>query len=166
MRRTAALLLLALLAACGAPGPREIVLHVDECAYCRMTVGDPRFAAQAVTSAGRRHVFDSIECLAGWTRQARAAGTFGAAWVTDFERPGTFLPADSALYLRATAVGSPMGSGLLAVAPGADVARVRREVGGGAPLDWAAVVSAAAQPAPGPQASPATLMEERDASRR
>jgi copper chaperone NosL len=146
--RLAALALLALLlVACGAPGPQPIVLHEDECAYCRMTISDPRFAAQAVTATGKRHTFDSIECLAAYVGQAREAGSVRAAWVTDFRHPGTFIPADSARFLRGAGPGSPMGSGLLAVAADADLEALRREIGG-EPLDWPAVLALASRQTP------------------
>jgi copper chaperone NosL len=124
------------LAACAAPGPRPVALGEEECGYCRMTVTDARFAAEARTARGRVHVFDSIECLAGYAN-ATPAGERRALWVTDYDHPGTFLAADSAAFWRVGGVGSPMGKGLLATA-GAPPAGVATP---GTPLRWRDVLA-------------------------
>ena len=56
---------LALLAACTEP-PRALVAGRDACAYCRMTIDDPRFGALVRTAKGRLQTFDSIECAAAY----------------------------------------------------------------------------------------------------
>jgi copper chaperone NosL len=113
-----------------------VALGQEECGYCRMTVADARFAAEARTAHGRVHVFDSIECLAGYAN-ATPAGELRGVWVTDYDHPGSFLAADSAAFWRVGGVGSPMGKGLLATAgpPPAGVAEV------GAPLRWRDVLA-------------------------
>ena len=119
---TAALLLVALLAACDR-GPRPIAYGRDACDYCRMVISDPRYGAELVTAKGKVHEFDSIECLAAYYLQARAAGAaVHSIWVSDFERPGTLVPAAEARYSRASGPASPMGKGLTAHASAAGVA--------------------------------------------
>ena len=106
------------LEACAADGPRAIAYGRDQCAFCRMVVSEPRFAAALVSAKGRTFVFDSIECLAGYCLQSEA--TLGAEparslWVTDSERPGTLIRAERARFLREDGPSSPMGKGLLAL---------------------------------------------------
>jgi copper chaperone NosL len=137
--RASTLMLLWLLAAC-ARGPRPIAYGSDVCGYCRMVISDQRYGAEVVTTKGKVHTFDSIECLASYYLQRRRAGAADSAWVTDFERPGTLVPAAAAHYLRAAGPSSPMGKGLMAFAPAADTAALRRTFGG-EPMGWADVLA-------------------------
>lgn len=124
--------------ACGEAGPREVVLGQDECGYCRMTVSDARFAAQVVTSTGRVHVFDSVECLAGYARQAEP-GTVRTLWVTDAEVPGQFVEAERAGYLLDAALRGPMGRAVAFA--DLDAARDAQARYGGTIADWSRVLA-------------------------
>lgn len=131
-----------LLGAC-APGPRPIAYGREACDYCRMVISDPRYGAELVTRKGKVHTFDSIECLAAYYLQARAAGTVHSVWVSDFARPGTLLAAADARFVRAGGPGSPMGMGLTAFAT--DAAALRRATGGARPLRWDDVIDLVAR---------------------
>lgn len=126
------------LAACGDAGPRPVVLGEDECGYCRMEVTDARFAAEAVTRTGRVHLFDSIDCLAGYARGAEPGGV-ASLWVTDVENAGTFVAAEQAGFLIGSALRGPMGNAVAFASPAA--ARAARSRHGGAVADWAAVLA-------------------------
>lgn len=130
-----------LVASCSPAGPRRIAYGHADCDYCRMTVSDERFGSELVLQHGKVKTFDSIECLASYVAQADSVGTVAAAYVTDFTHPGTLLPANEATYLRATSLHSPMGRGLVAVGPGADVATLARAIGASAELTWAEVLT-------------------------
>lgn len=122
-------------------GPRPIDYGHEECAFCRMTVSDPRFGAELVTTTGVVRTFDSIECLVSYYAQVRDSGRVRSLWVSDFQHPGTLLPAERAQYVRgATVIGTPMGRGLAAFAPDADIAAAARTLGG-QPARWADVVA-------------------------
>lgn len=125
-------------AACGGAGPRAVVVGEDVCAYCRMTVGDPRFAAEVVTSTGRVHVFDSVDCLAGYARSAEP-GAVRALWVTDASRPGAFVAAEAAGYLLDASLHGPMGHAVAFA--NADAAREAQQRLGGRVADWATVLA-------------------------
>lgn len=119
-----------LLGACATAGPRPIAYDRDVCAFCSMTVSDPRYGAELVTVKGKVHAFDSIECLASYYLANRAATR--SVWVTE---SGRLVPAERARFRRAApdAEGnSPMGLGLSAVPDGTlgwtdVVAMVQRE---------------------------------------
>ena len=105
-----------LLGACAAPGPRPIAYDRDVCAFCSMTVSDPRYGAELITAKGKVQTFDSIECLASYYLANRA--TTRSLWVTD---AGRLVPAERARFRRAPADAegnSPMGLGLIAAADG------------------------------------------------
>ncbi|MBX7120311.1 MAG: nitrous oxide reductase accessory protein NosL [Gemmatimonadaceae bacterium] len=124
--------------ACGGTGPRPVALGEDACAYCRMTVTDPRFAAEAVTRTGRVHVFDGIDCLAGWVRAAEP-GTARALWVTDASAPGTFVAAERAGYLLDASLRGPMGRAVAFAS--IEAARAAQARLGGTVADWNAVLA-------------------------
>ena len=108
-----------LLAACAAAGPRPIAYDRDACAFCRMTVSDPRYGAELVSAHGKVYTFDSVECLASYYLANRAATR--SLWVTNADRPGELVPAEKARFHRAAARaegGSPMGLGLSASSAG------------------------------------------------
>ncbi len=120
---------LALLAAgCLAPVPRRIAYGQESCAYCRMTVGDPRFGSELVTRKGRVYTFDAVECMASYYLSNRAVA--GSLWVPDPSRSGALQPAESARYETGSGgegAGGSMGTG------------VRPVLGGG--LGWSDVLA-------------------------
>lgn len=148
MRRLLAFGLL-VLAACAPPGPQPIDYGRENCDYCRMLIDDKRFAAEIVTSTGKARKFDSIECMASYYRQEGAAGKIRGAWVSDFRRPGTLLPVDSAVFVRGGQVSSPMGMGLAATS-GDDPAAAARALGAATPLRWSDVLALVASESPAP----------------
>lgn len=109
--------LLLLAAGCAPRAPRPIAYGEEPCDECRMAISDARFGAELVTAKGRIYVFDSIECLGSFTLDQPEAPR--GLWVTDYNRPGTLLPVDSASFHQLTgAAGSPMGRGLVATRRG------------------------------------------------
>lgn len=96
-----------------AVGPPSIALDLDECHFCRMTISDARYAAAAITAAGRTVRFDSIECLVGWTLEESRPPH--RAWVSDHGRPGVLVDVHAAAFRRGPAGSSPMGRGWQAV---------------------------------------------------
>jgi len=127
------------LAACAPAGPQPIVLGQDACDYCRMTIADARYGGEAITATGRIHKFDGIECLAGYLRTA-PPGTVKAAYVIDLQHPGTFVPAESAGYLKAALIRSPMGKSLVGFTS-AQAAEEQRAMLGGRVMTWAEVLA-------------------------
>lgn len=115
-----------------ARGPTPIQYGQDNCDFCRMTISDPRFGAELVTARGKVYTFDSVECLASYyVAQDSAARAGASVWVTDFQHPNTFIPAENAHYVFGAArIHSPMGRGLLALAPDANVEGAAREFQG------------------------------------
>ena len=130
----------ALLAACSPNGPRPIAYGEESCAYCRMTISDPRFGAEVRTETGKVLTFDSIECVAAYVHGAGEPALAGV-WVTDYERPGTLVAADSATFWQLGGGVSPMGKGLVATAG----SRPSRSAESSAPLTWGDVLELVAR---------------------
>ena len=139
MQRALATALLTLAAAaCTPDGPRAIGYGTEPCEHCHMTISDPRFAAEARTEGGRLLVFDDVGCLAAWLQGAPGA----RGWVVSYVDQASWLPADSAVYLRADTLRTPMASGLVALRAGAEADSVRTALGGRL-LTWGEVLAAA-----------------------
>jgi len=145
-RQHAAALLGAAALACGTPGPAPIAWGEAACDHCHMTIVDRRFAAELVTRTGKVYAFDDAGCLAAFAVNGPVEpDQVHSAWVTDFRRPGTLMPAQDAIFLRTEAVRTPMSSNLLAV-PRAAGDSLEATLGGTL-LDWAQVLAAARDPA-------------------
>lgn len=95
--------------------PEPIRLGVESCAHCKMTIVDAKFAAELITRKGKIYKFDSVECLIGYQiESALPAETIHSQWVSDFTHPGTFIRAETAVYLHSQQLKSPMGLNLAA----------------------------------------------------
>lgn len=126
----------ALLVACsgGAPQPAEIVFDEDACSVCRMTISEPRYAAQFVARGGAVERFDDLGCLAAW-RAGGGRQADGAAFVADWNGDG-WLHAEEVLYLLSPRLPTPMRYGLAAFADRAAAAAAAAELGGGEVVTW------------------------------
>ena len=110
-KRAARAAFLSLVVACAPGKPEPIAFDADTCTYCRMLIGDGRFAAAIVTTHGRTLKFDSIDCLVAYYRQAAAAHDVASVWVSDLRHPGTLIDASTARFVDVGEGRTPMGSG-------------------------------------------------------
>jgi copper chaperone NosL len=113
-------------------GPRPIVAG-ESCTFCRMGISEPGFAAELVTDKGKVFPFDSIECLAAYT--VGPPEVKGTPWVTNFNKPGEWLKADEAFFIRSPNLRSPMGLNLAAFKTRADFEKAMAKFQG-ADLRW------------------------------
>jgi copper chaperone NosL len=118
MKRAVALLAILGAAACAANGPAGLDTQNDACAWCRMAVSDPRFAAQLAIPGEDPLFFDDVGCLADYLL-AKGELTPGArAWVAD-HRTKAWVDATTAVYTRVGTLEAPMRSHLVAHADAA-----------------------------------------------
>lgn len=128
-----AALLALVLAACAA-GPQAVHWGVEECAHCRMVIGDERFAGQVVDRRGKTYKFDALECMAGWLDEAPvAAADIHSVWISS-GRDG-WIRAEDATFLHSDGLRSPMGGGYSGHASAAAAHDLQRQVGGEV-LSW------------------------------
>lgn len=109
--------------------PEPIVEGLDECARCRMLISDSRFAAQLVTEEGKHLKLDSIECMLDVMREDTK---YPFVWVSNAAKPGEWLEAEQAVFVRSDQIRSPMGGGLAAFESEVDA----KSVTGGTLLTW------------------------------
>ncbi len=109
--RTCLVAVFLILAACNASGPTPINFGADQCAHCRMTITDKKFASEFVSTTGKAFKFDSPECLISYYSEASAESRSRVAsmWVSNYNKPGELIDAKSASYLRSVEFRSPMG---------------------------------------------------------
>jgi copper chaperone NosL len=107
------------LAACasGPPEPARLDTRNEACVACRMAVSEARFAAQLVAPGELPRFFDDVGCLAGFVKAGRAPAS-AMAFVAD-HRTRAWVRADRAVYTRAAALATPMGSHVVAHADAA-----------------------------------------------
>ena len=117
--RIAALLALGL-AACkgGPPRPAELdTSGAEACAFCRMVISDRHLAAQLAARGEEPRFFDDLGCLRAFLA-GHPLPKGAVAYVAD-HRTGEWVKASAAVYAKADAVETPMGSHLLAYADAA-----------------------------------------------
>lgn len=126
--------LLFFLGACEPPGPRPVSINKDECAYCKMTVTDLRFAAQAVTVKGRHYIYDDIVCLRDFVKENKDM-KFDKLYVANYTEPSEFLDVEKAYLVHSESLRSPM-AGNIAVFGEQDSSKVYLERLNGARIEW------------------------------
>lgn len=123
-------------AACGSSGPRSLVFGTEQCAHCHMTLADPRFAGQLVTTTGKSIPFDDVGCLATYVATGGVARErIASLWVSDFAEPDSMVEVHRAVFLRSDSLRTPMDYGAVAFRPG-PIADSTRGALGGVLLTW------------------------------
>jgi copper chaperone NosL len=111
-----ATILILLLTACSGqasaePAPPTIHFGEDICEFCGMIISEPRFAAGYITRDGREHIFDDIgDMFQAHLRQPAEATAF---FVHNYDDPH-WIRAETAFYVLAEELPTPMFSGLAA----------------------------------------------------
>lgn len=99
-----------LLLSCGVK-PEPIVFGKDFCTYCKMSIVDPKFGAELVTTKGKVFKFDALECMVPFKKTQASedwAYTLGIA----YDQPEQLVPVDSLQFVVSDKYNSPMGANL------------------------------------------------------
>ncbi len=117
-------------------GPEAIRVGKDNCASCRMTIEDPRFGAELITSRGVVYKFDDIHCLQdflGKTEPKQAAGA--KIYFSDFCNSHNLVEAQLSWLLKSQDLRCPM-DGHLAAFSNTDSLKVALDVYHGEIVKW------------------------------
>jgi len=111
-------LLLSLLFACASgpapPAPPAPLDTANEtCQWCRMTVSEPRLAAQIVAPLEEPRFFDDIGCMRDYLASAKSLSEDAMAYVAD-HRTSAWVSATQAVYTKVPTLETPMKSHLVA----------------------------------------------------
>jgi len=89
--------------------PEPIKIGRDVCAYCKMTISDPRFGGEIITGTGKVYKFDDIRCLQEYVAaQPEPDKTNEAVYLCDFSDNHNLLPANSSFILKSRDLKCPM----------------------------------------------------------
>ena len=108
-----ALVLCLMTTGCFSQEPRPVQLHKDACAYCKMSVSHPGFAATTMTSKGRQYFFDDIGCMVRYANETTGSTEF-KYFVADYCTPHAWLNVSAASLLRSEHFQSPMAGNIAA----------------------------------------------------
>ena len=105
-----------------------------------MTLADPRFAAEAVTTTGKIIPFDDVGCLAAFVAaESVSREQIASLWVHDFSLSNPMLEAGSATFLLSDSLHTPMDYHVVALRPGGTADSLRAATGGQL-LSWEQVL--------------------------
>ena len=91
--------------------PEPLIYGKDQCHSCKMTLMDPKFGAELVTTKGKVYKFDDINCLFNFYNEGSVnKDDFRFKLVVDFSRPEKLIDAEKAVYLKSGEIKSPMAS--------------------------------------------------------
>ncbi|WP_212592455.1 nitrous oxide reductase accessory protein NosL [Sphingobacterium humi] len=111
-------------------GPKPIKYGADQCAFCKMTVSDPRFGTQILTKKGRAYNFDDVQCMIAYVKGNKiTAEEVGKYYLPDYIS-NKLLDAEGLFYLKSEELKSPMRGNIAAFATRADLEKVQAEMGG------------------------------------
>ena len=94
--------------------PKQVDINygVDSCAYCKMSIVDPKFGAELITEKGRVYKFDAIECMVHYDHEMQKPAA--KYLVNVISRPGILVPATDCRFVFSKEMPSPMGANLSA----------------------------------------------------
>lgn len=124
----------------GPAPPQPLDTRNDACSSCRMAVSDPGFAAQIVAPVEETRFFDDLRCLRDYLAQGRDLPPGAAAYVAD-HRTRAWVRASQAVFVRAPALATPMGSHWAAYADEASL-RADPDAEGSSPVPAAEILGA------------------------
>lgn len=89
--------------------PEPLVYGTDTCHFCKMTLTDPKFGAELVTSKGKIYKFDDVRCFLNYYNSGyEPQEEFKHRLVIDYSQPGKLIDAADAFYLKSPEIRSPM----------------------------------------------------------
>jgi copper chaperone NosL len=112
MKKIIYLVFLTILVSCSQE-PEPIEYGKEACQFCEMTIVDPAFSAQAVSTKGKQYKYDAIECMVNDLLQKDVE--MAVVKVADFAHPGSMIDAKKAVFIINDSIQSPMGANLAAL---------------------------------------------------
>ena len=91
-------------------GPQPIMLGVDACNFCKMSIADNRFGAEIITKKGKVFKFDDMHCILGFMKANTINNNdIKETYLVNFDEPHNFIVAPKAFLLKSNELHSPMG---------------------------------------------------------
>lgn len=90
-----------------------ITFGQDQCAYCRMTISNPKFGSELITDKGRILKYDATECMVNQLNSDEAP-KYQKLYAVPHDMPKTLKPVHELHFLISPDFRSPMGANLAA----------------------------------------------------
>lgn len=87
-----------------------IVLHKDNCDFCKMGISDGKYGAELITTKGRVYKFDDIACMVHYSKEHKNANVY---FIHDYAGENVLIPAETAFFITGGMIKSPMNGGLI-----------------------------------------------------
>lgn len=113
------------------PKPEAIKVGKDNCSFCKMTISDSRFGAEAITKKGKIHKYDEIKCLLNDVEKlSLAKENIHSIYFTDFSDKHYLVNSNQAVLLMSAELKSPMGGNVAAFANKKNLLLTQQKIGG------------------------------------
>lgn len=103
----------ALLSCSSQKGPAPIKINSDACDHCKMTIAEPHFAAELISSKGKVFKFDDLDCLLRFEKEKQLKNHRGV-YVHDYTKNNVLIDATSAWFFKSEELKSPMRGNIAA----------------------------------------------------
>lgn len=134
-----AALAMILLSSCSTE-PAPFAIGKDLCEDCKMTIMEPQFGAEIITSKGRIFKFDDLHCVTNYINKGKIArNDIKQTVAVDYNHPNQFVNVSEASFVTSAQIKSPMNSNTAAFATKDAAAKIAAQTGG-ALKNWSAVL--------------------------
>jgi copper chaperone NosL len=112
-------------------GPEEIRYGSEACSFCKMTIMDPKFSSQCITTKGKRFKFDDSHCLLAFIRNGGVwRNEVKGIYFSDYSGNNEWVPAETGFFLESDNLHGPMGGTIAAFGKQAAAQSYQEKLGG------------------------------------
>ena len=120
------------------PKPEKIAFGKDNCAECKMTIMDPRFGAEIVTTKSKVYKFDDAHCVATFLeRRVVELSEIDQTLFVDYNNSNEFVKVSKAEFVVSSQLKSPMGGNAAAFRNETEAKKKSAEIGDSRVTNWA-----------------------------
>jgi len=119
------------------PLPQKIEFGKENCAECKMTIMDPKFAAEIVTKKGKVYKFDDAHCVATFLgRRAVELNNIYQTLFVDYNNSHELIKVRTVEFVVSSQLKSPMGGNAAAFKSEAEARKKAAEIEGSRVTNW------------------------------
>ena len=116
---------------CGNEGPVAINYGKDDCANCKMTIVDKRFAVEIITQKRKVFKLDDLGCAAQFIKNnGLKSNEIKTVYVTDYKGEGNFIKLKESFVIKSENLGSPMRGDMAVFSTEKEAGNFVKEKGG------------------------------------
>jgi copper chaperone NosL len=120
------------------PKPEKIAFGKDNCAECKMTIMDPKFGGEIITTTGKVYKFDDVHCMAVFMkRRGVEMSDIHQTLFVDYNNSNGFINVSSAEFVVSSQLKTPMGGNAAACKDEAAAKQLSAQLEGSRITDWA-----------------------------